>query len=128
MQDGRKRDEDSPPLQVQGVQVWGLQRRLVFAGTPGESYRLYYSSAEARRPSYDIERVFPYLATDALPLAGLGSEALNPSFVERKQPLSERLPWLLPTAVAVAAIFVALLLLAVVRNAKKLLPPPPPQP
>jgi len=119
-------DEDNLPLQVQGVEVWGFQRRLVFAGNLGESYRLYYGSAEARRPSYDIERVFPYLTTDALPRAGLDPQALNPSFMEKKPPVSERLPWLLPTAVAVAAIFVALLLLAVVRNAKKLLPPPPP--
>ena len=56
-------DEDSPPLSIQGADVWGLWRRLVFSADLQQSYQLYYGNVKARRPSYDIERVFPYLVT-----------------------------------------------------------------
>ena len=117
-------DEDSPPLTIQDVDVWGLRRRLVFSADPQYSYQLYYGNAEARRPSYDIERVFPYLVTEDLPEAKLSPQATNPDFVEKKPPVSERFPWLFPTVITVAAVLVAILLLGIIRQARKVLPPP----
>jgi hypothetical protein len=117
-------DEDSPPLTVQEVSVWGLRHRLVFAADPQQSYRLYYGNAEAHRPSYDIERIFPYLVTEQLPEAELNPQTANPSFAEKKPPVSERFPWLFPTVVAIAAIIVALLLIVIFRQVRKALPPP----
>ena len=117
-------DEDSPPLTVQEVNVWGSWRRLVFFADPQQSYKLYYGNVEARRPTYDIEQVLPYLVTEELPEAELGPQATNSYFVEEKPPVSERFPWLLPTVVAVAAVLVALLLFRIFRQARKILPPP----
>ena len=117
-------DEDSPPLTIQEVNVWSLWRRLVFTADPQHSYKLYYGNAEAQRPSYDIERIFPYLATDILPEAKLSPQTTNPYFEEEKPPVSERFPWLFPTVVAVAAVLVALLLFGVFRQARKVLTPP----
>ncbi|MBI4233760.1 MAG: DUF3999 family protein [Chloroflexi bacterium] len=117
-------DQDNPPLTVQGVEVWGLRRRLIFTAAPGRSYKLYYGNPEARRPSYDIEKVFPYLVTSDLPRVQVGPQSTNPRFVEKRPPVSERFPWLLPSAVAVAGVLVALLLLGAVRRIRKALPPP----
>jgi hypothetical protein len=117
-------DEDSPPLTIQEVNVWGLWRRLVFVADPQQSYKLYYGNAEAQRPTYDIERLFPYLVTEELPEAELSAQTTNLYFVEKKPPVSERFPWLLPTVVAVAAVLVALLLFRIFRQARKILPPP----
>lgn len=117
-------DEDSPPLTVQGVRVWGLWRRLVFAADPQQSYQLYYGNANAKRPSYDIERVFPYLATEILPEAEISPQADNPYFKEEKPPVSERFPWLFPVVIAIAAVIVALLLVGIFRQVRKALPPP----
>ena len=121
-------DEDNPPLDVQGVKAWGLGRRLLFSAEPSRSYKLYYGNAEALRPSYDIERVFPYLTTEDLLRASLGPHAENPRFVVVEPlppPVSERLPWLFPVAVAGAAVIVGLILFGVLRQARKVLPPPP---
>jgi len=117
-------DEDSPPLSVQGVDVWILSRRLVFNADPGQSYQLYYGNMAARRPSYDIERFFPYLVTEALPEAELGAQAANADFEEKKPPVSERFPWLFPVVIAVAAVIVAVILFGIIRQARKVLPPP----
>ncbi len=117
-------DEDSPPLTIQSVNVWGVWRRLVFAAEPQQSYKLYYGNAEARQPSYDIEHIFPYLITEQLPEATIGPQAANPSFEEEKPPVSERFPWLFPVVIAIAAIIVALLLLVIFRQVRKALPPP----
>ena len=86
---------------------------------------MYYGNIEAKRPSYDLERVFPYLVTEELPEASLGPQTVNTAFVEKKPPVSERFPWLFPTVIAVAVILVALLLLSIIRQARKILPPPP---
>ncbi len=117
-------DEDSPPLTVQGVNVWGLRQRLVFAAEPQQSYRLYYGNVRAKKPSYDIEQVFPYLVTEKLPEVRLGPQTTNPDFVAKKPPVSERFPWLFPTVIAIAVIVVALLLVGIFRQARKVLPPP----
>jgi hypothetical protein len=117
-------DEDSPPLAVQEINVWGLWRRLVFAADPQQPYKLYYGNAKAQRPSYDIEQVFSYLATEQLPEAKLGPQDANEYFEEEKPPVSERFTWLLPTVVAVAAIVVAVLLIVIFRQVRKALPPP----
>ena len=117
-------DGDSPPLTIQGVEVWGLQRRLVFSADPLRSYKLYYGNEGVGPPSYDMERVFPYLVTEELPEARLSSQAANPDFVERQPPLTERLPWLLPVVITIAAILIGLLLLGIIRQARKVLPPP----
>ena len=89
----------------------------------GYRYKLYYGNTEARQPSYDIERVFPYLVTEALPEVKLGDQSANPYFTEKKPPVSERFPWLFPAVVAVAAIAVALLLFVIFRQVRKVLPP-----
>lgn len=117
-------DEDNPPLNIQDVEVWGFQRRLVFLANPRESYMLYYGNTDAQWPSYDIERIFPYLVTAELPEATLGAQSVNPHFVEKKPPVSERFPWLFPTVIAIAAILVTFIIVGIIRQARKILPPP----
>jgi len=117
-------NEDNPPLDIQDVEVYGFTRKLLFPAGPGGSYQLYYGNPRARAPTYDLERFLPYLETEGLPVAILEAQSDNPEFQAPRPPLSERLPWLIPLVVGVAALAVGLLLLGVVRQARKLLPPP----
>ncbi|MBI2165671.1 MAG: DUF3999 family protein [Chloroflexi bacterium] len=116
-------DQDNPPLNVARLEVNGVQRRLIFQARPGQGYKLYFGNSDASRPSYDIEKVLPYLLTGGLPQAQLGPRESNAAFVEKLAPVSERFPWLLPLVVAGAAVALALLLLGVIRQARKALPP-----
>ena len=124
-------DEDNLPITIHGANASGIQRRLLFSARPGLQYQLYYGNAGARSPSYDIERVLQFLATEGLSQMALGPQQDNPGFVAvvppppPTLPLTERLPWLLPASVAAAALVVGLLLYGVLRQARKLLPPPP---
>ena len=121
-------NEDNPPLSVDGARAGGFVRKLVFSADPGQSYRLYYGNPEASAPSYDLERIFPYLVTEGLPVAALGPHLQNPAFtvvVPPEPPFTERYPWLLPTVVAIAALFVGAFLASLVRQLKGTLPPPP---
>ena len=123
-------DEDNPPLDVRAVEVWGIQRRLLFLADPAKSYELHYGNDDATRPSYDVERVFIYLETESPPRATLGPQSDNPLFEEEPPPpappvpVTERMPWLLPLAVSAAAVVVGLILFGVFRQARKVLPPP----
>ena len=90
---------------------------------------LYYGNEEARAPSYELERVFPYLVTENLPEAQLGVHSSNPLFMEPAPPtvpFTERYPWLLPTVVAMAALLIGLFLASLLRQIRKVLPPPAP--
>ena len=118
-------NQDSPPLTISGATVTGDLARLVFLAEPETEYRLYYGSAGARRPSYDLERLFPLLPAQELPQARLGPETVNPGFRPPEPPLTERYPWLLPMVVTAMAMLLLLLALGLIRQARKVLPPPP---
>lgn len=121
-------NEDNPPLPVSGARAFGALRKLVFAAEPENTYRLYYGNPLSRAPSYELERIFPYLVTENLPQAGLGTGTVNPSYAEPAgptKPFSERYPWLLPTVVALAALLIGVFLTSLLRQVRRTLPPPP---
>jgi hypothetical protein len=121
-------NEDNPPLSIDGVRAHGFLRKLIFSADAGSTYRLYYGNAEARAPSYELERLFPYLVTENLPEARLGAHSANPLFMEPApppKPVTERYSWLLPTVIAVAALLIGLFLASLMRQIRKVLPPPP---
>ena len=121
-------NEDDAPLPITEVRFYGHLRRIIFAASPDQSYVLYYGNSQARAPSYDLERVFPYLITEDLPAAQLGEQTVNPLFAlpaAPSEPLTERLPWLLPSAVALGSLLIGLFLANLFRQIKKSLPPPP---
>ena len=122
-------NEDNPPLPVEQPIANGFARKIVFTAGAGETYRLYYGNPEASTPSYELEKLFPYLVTEDLPVARLGLREVNPAFgvpAPRPEgvPFTERYPWLLPTVVAVAALLVGLLLASLLRQVRSRLRPP----
>lgn len=123
-------NEDNPPLPVTSARAYGFLHKLIFSASPGGTYQLHYGNPEAHAPSYELERIFPYLVTENLPKAQLGTHTANPLFVEPPEPtkppepFTERYPWLLPTVVAVAALLIGLFLANLLRQIRKLLPPP----
>ena len=119
-------NEDNLPLLIEGVEVFGVPRKLLFQSQPDASFHLYYGNPNARAPSYELERILPFLETENLPVGRIGPQTENLSFkVEKKLlPFSERYAWLITVAVGVAAVLLAILLFGVVRKAKTELPPP----
>ncbi len=116
-------NEDNPPLSVESARAYGFQRKLIFSAVPGGAYGLYYGNPEAGTPSYELERIFPYLVTEDLPQARLGGHTANPLFAEPREPFTERYDWLLPTVVALAALAIGLFLASLFRQVRKALPP-----
>ena len=120
-------NEDNPPLPVDGARASGFLRKLIFSAESGKAYRLYYGNPEAAAPSYELERIFPYLVTEDLPVARLGVHTRNPAFTipaEPPVPFTERYPWLLPTVVAIAALLIGAFLATLVRQLGGGLRPP----
>ena len=118
-------NEDNPPLPVTGASAYGFLRKLISEASPGGDYRLYYGSEGAKAPSYELERIFPYLVTENLPRASLGSHGPNPAYLgPSPPPVTERLPWLLPTVVALASLVIGVFLASLFRQLRRSLPPP----
>ena len=120
-------NEDNPPVLVKGASFDGFVRRVVFIADPAKTYELYYGNSTARRPSYDLNQIYPYLDGERRAIATLGTQAMTEEVVvlEPVIPVSEGLPWLLPTVIAGAAVVVGVILYGVFRQVKGLLPPPP---
>ena len=119
-------NRDDPPLTVEGIDVSGIARRVLFKGQPGAVYALYYGNSEAGAPAYDLERLLPYLDTENPIAATLGPQQDNPQFAGPQTPASEGYPWLIPAGVAVAAVVLAAILFGIFRQVRKVLPPPDP--
>ena len=122
-------NEDNPPLPVEQPMASGFARKIVFTAAAGETYRLYYGNLEASAPSYELEKLFPYLVTEDLPVARLGPHDLNPASdapapSPEGVPFTERYPWLLPTVVALAALLVGMFLASLIRQVRGRLRPP----
>ena len=122
-------NEDNPPLPVEKPVGSGFARKIVFTAAAGETHRLYYGNPEASAPSYELEKLFPYLVTEDLPVARLGHRDVNPAFdapVPRPvgEPFTERYPWLLPGVVAMAALLIGLFLASLIRQVRGRLRPP----
>ena len=122
-------NEDNPPLPVEKPVASGFARKIVFTAAAGEAYRLYYGNPEAYAPSYELEKLLPYLVTEDLLAARLGSHEVNPAFdtpapPPEVVPFTERYPWLLPGVVAAAALLVGLFVASLIRQVRGRLRPP----
>ena len=91
-------------------------RRVVFRQEPTRSYRLLYGHAEAAAPQYDFVRLVDDTAIEAAVGATAGTEQLNAGFVD-SAPWTERHPWLLWTALAVAVLVLGALAIRTMRSA-----------
>ena len=121
-------NEDNPPLPVEKPVASGFSRKVVFAAAAGETHRLYYGNPEASAPSYELEKLLPYLDTEDLPVARLGGSEVNPAFgipepASEIVPFTERYPWLLPGVVGAAALLVGLFLASLIRQVRGRLRP-----
>ncbi|KKU51578.1 MAG: hypothetical protein A3F26_02015 [Candidatus Ryanbacteria bacterium RIFCSPHIGHO2_12_FULL_47_12b] len=104
-------NRDDQPLDIRGLQVFGVVRTLVFNASEESSYTLFYGNTEARRPQYDIERLFPYLEEGSMSRVSLGPQEKNSDYSPPLPPLTERNKFLLPTALGVIVAILAFLLL-----------------
>jgi hypothetical protein len=120
------RNEDNPPIEIEEIRAHGFLRKLVFSASPAGIYRLYYGNPSIHAPSYDLERIFPYLVTENLTRAQLGPHTTNPIYIVPSRPFTERYPWLLPMVVAGAAFLIGLFLLKLLSQIRRQLSPPTP--
>ena len=119
-------DQDSPPIDITEGQFDGYARRLVFLADPARSYSIYYGKNAVSAPVYDIGHVLNRVNTVDVPKVSVGPHQANPQYVlpvPPSEPASERLPWLIPLVIGIAASAVGFLLLSVLRKARSLAPP-----
>jgi len=77
-------NQDNPPLEITGVKAEGNVYRMVFLAVPGKTYRVYYGSESADKPSYDMATVLAPLRKGHQAVAGsLGVQLANPDFGEK---------------------------------------------
>lgn len=90
------------PLRSVVVTAYGVPRRVVFDALPANGYRLIYGNIAARAPQFDYAATHAHVA-EVPADATLGAPERNPGFVPlHTQPWSERNPWLLWVALAIA--------------------------
>lgn len=82
-------NQDSPPIEVSGVDAAGPVYQLVFLGQQQESYRLYYGADAVDKPQYDTGHVLPSLRSGYTPApAKLEAKAVAQEPREPAQPMT----------------------------------------
>jgi hypothetical protein len=74
---------DSPPLEISGVEAVGEAHEVLFFGSPGKEYRVFYGAQGLPAPRYDIGAVLANAETADTDVYAPGAEAPNPSFRPR---------------------------------------------
>jgi hypothetical protein len=112
---------DDKVLGVQNLLVYGTMRKISFRYEQGLSYFLYFGNEDARRPIYDLDKLFPYLDTAIMSHASLGSLEKNPAFVasKTKLPLTERNKYFLPVLLGVIVAVMGFLIMRLFVKAKQ---------
>jgi hypothetical protein len=121
-------NQDNPPIEITGGVFEGYQKRVVFLPDTPDGYSLFYGNEESSAPIYDTRAVIGNRvdSADLLSVAA-GPHSDNASYTAPtlpKEPLTERLPWLVPLLVGFIAILVGGLLFSVFQKARLLAPPP----
>jgi hypothetical protein len=107
-------NRDDRPIRIDGVSLFGLARKIIFRYDPAKTFYLYYGNVAARSPQYDLGLFSRYLDTANLNRLSLGSSEKNPDFIAPippKEPLTERLPYLLSITLGIVVAILAFLLL-----------------
>ena len=107
------------PLRDVSVELWGVPRRIVFGPNGIGSYRLLFGNAAAQPPVYDFTSVHSVAAIQAAAPAALKAAAYNAAFRKPERPWSERHPWVLWAALALAMTGVGVLAIRALLLDKK---------
>jgi len=86
-------NNDSPPLDISGVELLAETREIIFYCTQTESYRVIYGAAEARTPVYDIGQVLAQTRSETTALYKAGPQLPNPGYgqaMSRRSLISRR--------------------------------------
>lgn len=109
-------NRDDQPIRIEDISLFGLARRIIFQYNPAKTFYLYYGNSRARSPQYDLGLFSRYLDTASLNQVSLGSSEKNSDFVAPippKEPLTERLPYLLSIVLGIVVAILAFLLLRI---------------
>jgi hypothetical protein len=114
-------DGDDQPLEADSVRVFDYERQLFYkAGR--QPLSLYYGNPKALNPSYDIERVYPYVKNASTSRAGLAPEKDNNMYMMPEKPWSEQNPavlWLVLIATGGIIAFFCFRLIRQIESDKK---------
>lgn len=117
-------DHRNPPLHVQEVKYTAAARTVIF---PGDSHagaapkagaaplRLYLGNPQAAAPHYDFAANLPAVLQPAPQRVSLQPPVANPTYVPEPKPWTERWPWLVYTALTLAAVILLGILAALAR-------------
>lgn len=83
-------------------------RLLVKDSTDHAPFKVYWGNPPLPSPRYDVDEILAQgkINPDTLPVLHLDNYTENPTYKQPAQPLTERYPFLLPLALAVAIVFI----------------------
>lgn len=114
------RNQDNPPLAINGIQAQGNGYRLVFLAAPDKTYTVHYSAESAEKPRYDITPIRePLQAGYPAELAQPGPEQAAPTAAVSAFDISKLLNSRLFLGVAIA-LMVAVLAWALIGAGRQI--------
>lgn len=117
---------DNQPLNIENsVRLEGLARSILFLADANVSYSLYYGYTKGYHPRYDFDKVYERFDEDEIVRGSLDVQCDSSWYIppeppepppEPVVPWTEKVPWLLPLAYALAGGFLVLIMTNIYRK------------
>ncbi len=113
-------NQDNPPLQVKGAQVFRFDEKVQFQLRPDKTFTLYVGNPEARRPQYDLNHYVDKLSRQGITAGKLGPLVSNPAHLadKGKTPWSEQHKWMIWVALLAMLAVLGMLLYRVATSTR----------
>lgn len=97
---------DDPPLANVRIAAFGVPRRLIFDASPSHAYFLIYGNPAAASAAFDYAATHSESALASAPYVALGPPRQNAAFAPVRKPWTDRHPWVLWIALALAVVVI----------------------
>ncbi len=108
-------NQDSPPLMIKGVAVWGQAPKLL-VDLPAGKHRIWYGNPEAKMVNYDVQQFSHLVQKQDLPVIAPEEQQVNENYKPQEKPWTERNRWLLNAAIISVALLLGLIIINNMKN------------
>jgi len=112
-------NNDNVSLVFSSITGFSIVQEIIFQVESSQKYKIFYGNEKSSRPEYDIDKYLQYLDTEGVEYAKISTQKDNSQYIkeqEPKKPLSERIPYLLPSILILISVFLIGLVYKFLKN------------
>jgi hypothetical protein len=112
-------NEDDRPLKIEDISVYGNGRLLYFPVEKNEKYFLFYGNPEARKPTYEFEKLLAHMESKKSVMVQLEKEQANEDYSRVREVFKEDQQFIIWPMVAFVIVALGFLIIKSIKRIKE---------